>query len=171
MQISRYLESGLVRLEMKTSFAPELEEDNTEEELTPKRRFERKEKLLSECVELLDSSGKVCNPSKLLTDLVNRERKATTAIGRGIAIPHVRTMQARELVIGICRSTEGFDFEALDGEPVHIFVPMAAPPYDDSLYLRVFKALAELFHYDGFVSEIMAAEAPYDVIRVFQNYE
>lgn len=169
MQISRYLDPDLIRLDMTTSFEPV--EEETEEELTPKQRFDRKETLLSEFVQLLDSSGKVCNPSKLLTDLVNRERKATTAIGKGIAIPHVRTMQARELVIGVCRSPAGFDFDSPDDQPVHLFVPMAAPPYDDNLYLRVFKALAEVFRYDGFLEQVMAAEYPYDVVRVFQKFE
>jgi len=169
LQISRYLDPELIKLEMDTSFATD--EEETEDELTPKRRFERKETLLSEFVRLLDQSGKICNPSKLLTDLVNRERKATTAIGRGIAIPHVRTMQARELVIGICRSTDGYDFESTDDEPVHLFVPMAAPPYDDNLYLRVFKALAEVFRFDGIVDRVMQAEAPYDIIRIFQEFE
>ncbi|MFH2056085.1 MAG: PTS sugar transporter subunit IIA [bacterium] len=169
MQISRYLDPELIRLDMDTSFEPE--EEETEEELTLRMRFERKETLLAEFVRLLDSSGKICNPSKLLTDLVNRERKATTAIGKGIAIPHVRTMQARELVIGICRSEEGFDFDSPDNEPVRLFVPMAAPPYDDNLYLRIFKALAEVFRYDGFLERVMDAEYPYDVIRVFQDFE
>jgi mannitol/fructose-specific phosphotransferase system IIA component (Ntr-type) len=169
LQISRYLDPDLIRLELETSF--ELEDEETEEELTEKRRFERKEALLAEFAQLLDTSGKICNPSKLLTDLVNRERKATTAIGKGIAIPHIRTMQARELVVGVCRSRDGFDFDSPDGKAVHLFVPMAAPPYDDNLYLRVFKALAELFHYDGFIDRVMEAEIPYDIIRVFQDFE
>ena len=168
MQISRYLDPELIKLELETSFEPEDEET---EELTQKRKFERKEALLGEFARLLDSSGKICNPSKLLTDLVNRERKATTAIGKGIAIPHIRSMQARELVIGVCRSHDGFDFDSPDDKPVHLFVPMAAPPYDDNLYLRVFRALAELFHYDGFLDRVLEAEIPYDIIRVFQDFE
>ena len=159
----------MIKLEMETVF--EQSEDGEPLILTIKRLQERKEQLLAECVELLDLSGKVGNKNKLLKDLFDREKKATTAIGKGIAIPHVRTMQAKELIIAIARSTEGYDFEAADGQPVHLFVAMAAPPYDDSLYLRVFRALAQLFTYEGFYERIMSAEQPYDIIRAIQEIE
>lgn len=169
MQISRYLTPKLIKLEMDTVF--EQPEDGESQVLTIKRIQERKELLIAECVELLNLSGKVGNKNKLLRDLFDREKKATTAIGKGIAIPHVRTMQAKELVIAIARSTAGYDFDAADGQPVHVFVAMAAPPYDDSLYLRVFRALAQLFTYDGFYERIMSAQQPYDIIRAIQEIE
>lgn len=169
MQISRYLSPKMIKLEMETAF--ESPESGEEPVLTARRIQERKGQILSECVELLNLSGKVGNRNKLLKDLFDREKKATTAIGKGIAIPHVRTMQAKELVIAISRSSSGYDFDAPDGEPVHVFVSMAAPPYDDSLYLRVFRALAQLFTYEGFYGRIMSAQQPYDVIRAIQEIE
>ncbi len=169
MEISRFLKPELIKLEMITSF--ETEEEEETEPLSERKMLERKREILSECVELLDLSGKVSNKNKLLIDLFNREKKATTAIGKGIVIPHVRTMQARELIIAVCRSTAGYDFDAPDKELAHIFVPMAAPPYDDTLYLRVFRSLAQIFSADSFYERIMAAEAPYDVVRVFQELE
>ncbi len=169
MQISRYLSPKMIKLEMETEFE---QPDNGEAlVMTAKRMQERKELLLAECVELLDHSGKVGNKNKLLKDLFDREKKATTAIGKGIAIPHVRTMQAKELIIAIARSSAGYDFDAADGQPVHVFVAMAAPPYDDSLYLRVFRTLAQLFTYDGFYERILTAEQPYDIIRAIQEIE
>ncbi len=169
MQISRYLKPELIKLEMVTSF--EDVDSEVEEILTKRRLQERKETILEECVELLDLSGRIGNKSKLLTDLFNREKKATTALGKGIAIPHVRTMQAKEFVIAVARSHEGYEFDAPDGQPVHIFVPMAAPPYDDNLYLKVFRTLAQMFSYDGFYDRIMQAEAPYDIIRAIKELE
>lgn len=169
MQISRLLRPDLIRLEMMTSFG-DLEDDDGGP-LTPKKQLERKRLLLAECAGLLDLSGRVSNKNKLLTDMFNREKKATTAIGRGIVIPHIRTMQAKELIIGVLRSTPGYEFESLDGMLSHIFIPMAAPPYDDTLYLRVFRSLAQIFSADGFYDRIMAAQQPYDVIRVFEDLE
>jgi len=169
LQISRYLDPALICLQMVTAFAEP--DDDTQIELTKKIQLERKSVILSECVDILELSGKIVNRSKLLTEFGNREKKATTAIGRGIAIPHIRSLQARELVIGFCRSPEGYDFDALDGQPVHVFVPMAAPPYDDSLYLKVFRVLAEMFTYGSFYERIMEAEVPYDVIRAIKEME
>lgn len=137
--------------------------------LTTKQVRQNKELILDELVSLLELSGRVGNRSKLLTDFINRERKASTAIGYAIAIPHVRTYQAKDMVIAIARAVDGYDFEAPDGEPVRLFFAMAAPSYDDSLYLRVFKALAEVLRFDYFRERLMSAEVEYDIIRAFEE--
>lgn len=167
MNISRFMTPELVKLE----FDYRLELPDEDEELSPKLLWDVKRAILEELVGLLEKSDEIRNPSKTLVDLYNRERKATTAIGHGIAVPHVRTIQAKSFVIGLCRSREGLPFDSLDGEPVHIFIPMVAPPYDDSLYLRVFKAIAELVKYPRFTEKLMEAESPHEIIRVVRSFE
>ena len=59
--------------------------------------------------------------------LSEREELATTGIGDGVAIPHGKSEQLEVIrgAIGISRS--GVSFEAVDGQPVHIFVALLAP--------------------------------------------
>jgi len=130
-----------------------------------------KEQILSDLVTILERSGKVVNRSKILIDFINRERKATTAIGLGIAVPHVRSMQAKEFIIGIARSRTGYSFDSLDGDPTQLFFVMASPPYDDNLYLKVFKELSSYLQYESFRQELLDAEHPYEIIRAFRNME
>ena len=81
MQLTRYLRPAQVKLDLETRNDPE-----REAEVSPQRYLASlKESVLAELADLLDASGKVGNKSKLLTDLINRERKATTAVGKGIA--------------------------------------------------------------------------------------
>jgi mannitol/fructose-specific phosphotransferase system IIA component (Ntr-type) len=172
MNISRLLDINLIKLRMETRLDADDEDDGDEpSEKSSRQKRVDKEQVLDELVGILGRSERIGNRNKLLIDLVNRERKATTAIGHGIAIPHVRTMQAKELILGLGISQEGYDFDAPDGEPVKLFFVMAAPPYDDSLYLRVFKSLAEVLQFDYFRRRLLAAEAEYDIIRAFQEME
>ncbi len=166
MNISRALTEELVKLEMTTIVEP-LEEDTSEE----KWRQQGKEAIIEELVSLLENGNRIGNRAKLLNDFINRERKATTAIGSGIAVPHIRSMQAKEFMIAFARSTTGYDFGSLDGEPTHLFFVMAAPPYDDSLYLRVFKSLMEMLQYDSFRDELMAVSHPGELIRTIRGME
>jgi PTS system fructose-specific IIC component len=122
-------------------------------------------------VELLEKSGKVGNSKKLLVDFLNREKKATTGIGHGIAVPHIRSMQAKEFLLGFARSTEGYDFDSLDKGLVHLFIVMASPPYDDNLYLKVFKSLAETLQFDYFRRELLDAASEYEIIRAFKRMQ
>jgi len=167
LNISRFFKPELIKLELDTSI-----EFDPDREIHPQKRlWTVKEAILKELVDLLENSDKVCNKNKLFIDLINREKKASTAIGKGIAVPHVRTMQIRDLVIGFARSKEGYEFDSIDKKPVHLFFVMAAPPYDDSLYLKVFKALAELFHSDSFFNELMSANSEYEIIRAIRRVE
>ncbi len=166
MNISRALTENLIKLEMSTVVKPY--EDGTSLE---KWRQQGKELILEELVNLLINGNRIGNVTKLLIDFINRERKATTAIGDGIAIPHIRSMQAKELIIAFARSSEGYDFDSPDGKPTHLFFVMAAPPYDDSLYLRVFKSLMEMLQYESFRQELMTVSHPGELIRTIRGME
>ena len=73
--------------------------------------------------------------------------------------------------MGLARSREGYDFDSLDNGSVHLFFVMAAPPYDDNLYLKVFKALAEILKFDYFRDELLNASSKYEIIRAIKRME
>ena len=168
MNIARLLDPDLIELSMATQIEPPPEGTVK----TPRQLRDDKETILNELVSILERSDEVGNRTKLLTDFINRERKASTATGHGIAFPHIRTYQAKHLVIGVARSEQGYDFDAPDGEPVRLFFVMAAPSYgDDSLYLKVFKALAEVLRFDYFRERLLTAGSTHEIIRAFGEME
>jgi PTS system fructose-specific IIC component len=167
VNISRFLSTDLIKLQLETEVYVDPEEPPNPEKCARLT----KEKLLWELVELLEKSEKVKNRKRLFADLYNREKKASTGIGYGIALPHVRTMQVSDFVIGFARSRQGYEFGSLDGGLVHMFFVMAAPPYDDQLYLRVFKSLAELLHFEHFRQRLLEADSAYEIIRAFKEME
>ena len=167
MDISRFLKPELIKLEMEA----EIESDPDSQVHPDKLLWRRKQAILCELVELLERSGRVGNPRKLLVDFLNREKKASTGIGHGIAVPHIRSMQAKELIMGLARSGKGYDFDSMDNGSVHLFFVMAAPPYDDSLYLKVFKALAQMLRFDDFREELLEASSEYEIIRAIKKME
>ncbi len=164
--ISRHLTPELIKLDMDT-IPPEKPENGN----SAKWLMTLKEMLLSELLEVLDPHSKIGNRKKLLLDFINREKKASTGIGEGFAIPHIRSMQAKEFMVGFGRNREGYEYDAIDGQPVKFFFIMAAPPYDDSLYLKVFKAISELVMFKGFADKLLSAAEPFDVIRAIKELE
>jgi len=166
MNIGRYLRAAQIKLELETRPDLALEE---EVRATERYRWELKESVLREIGALLIASGRAGNPNKLHTDLLNRERKATTGIGQGIAIPHVRTMNVKSMVMAFARSTSGVEFLALDGKPVHLFLAVVAPPYDDAQYLKFYREMASIFMDPARVRELMDAQDEHEVIKVFRS--
>jgi mannitol/fructose-specific phosphotransferase system IIA component (Ntr-type) len=166
MRLTRYLKPAQIRLELETATPEEVPEGWSRERFV----WHVKERVLEELMGLFAASGKVGNVRKFSQDLLNRERKASTAIGGGIAIPHVRTMQAKDFVFCFARSTPGVEFGAPDGAPVHFFFGVVAPPHDDRLYLEVYREIARAFGNEETKEALAGARDEHELIRILSAF-
>ncbi|MDR3019635.1 MAG: PTS sugar transporter subunit IIA [Treponema sp.] len=87
--------------------------------------------------ENLAASPQIKNRQELSTEILKREELMSTAIGCGIAIPHVRLSSVTDLVVsvGISR-TDIVDFHPLDDEPVRLVFMIAAAHNQHAYYLQ-----------------------------------
>lgn len=90
-------------------------------------RFRRRETVLQEMVERAWQAGSVRDPALLLETLALRERVGCTAIGKSVAVPHARSITIREPRLVIARARRGVDWNAPDGQPVHIILLALSP--------------------------------------------
>ncbi|HYO46357.1 MAG TPA: PTS sugar transporter subunit IIA [Gemmatimonadota bacterium] len=102
---------------------------------------ETKEEALKELVEHLSVNEK---SEELFRLLKKRENLGSTGIGKGVAIPHCRSLVVDRLRVVYARKAGGLDFEAVDGKPVHHFFLIVAPPVEISnQYLPVLGKIAQ----------------------------
>jgi mannitol/fructose-specific phosphotransferase system IIA component (Ntr-type) len=66
----------------------------------------------------------------LLATLMKREELGSTGIGRGIAIPHGRSLLIEKLEMAVGRSAKGVEFDTIDKKPANLFFLIMAPPQD-----------------------------------------
>lgn len=100
---------------------------------------------MTEMVECLGQKLQFKDKDLLLEMLMTRESLGSTAIGKGVAFPHGRSLAIQELSVLFARSVEGVEFDALDKKPTHLFFLIIAPPQDkENLYLQVLGQLVEL---------------------------
>jgi fructose PTS system EIIBC or EIIC component len=101
-------------------------------------RTRKKASVLEELSDAL-VAAKVARSSEALLDaLRRREALGSTGIGKGIAVPHARSTLVSERALLVARSTKGVDFDALDGQPVHLCFLIVAPPLErDPIYLKL----------------------------------
>jgi mannitol/fructose-specific phosphotransferase system IIA component (Ntr-type) len=165
MRLSRYLRRGFVQFHL--DFVPPPIEETTYE---PERYIRWvKEQVIAELADLLDATRNVGNRSKLFIDLWNREKKASTAVGRGVAMPHVRSKQVSEPVLGFVRSEHAIEFDAPDAEPVRYFVVIVGPAFDPRLYLEIYRELASVFTSDGIREALDSAQSVGEIYRIFDG--
>ena len=93
--------------------------------------------VLRSVVEVLRLPDKV-DREFLLQVLLAREALESTAIGDGIAIPHVRNpivLHVPQPVVTLCFLEAPVDFGALDGQPVHTLFTLISPTVKAHLHL------------------------------------
>jgi PTS system nitrogen regulatory IIA component len=103
---------------------------------------ENKDDLLKELVALMRLDEKA--EAILFKTLKRRENLGSTGIGKGIAIPHCRSLVVNRLRLAYGRKPQGIDFKAIDGAPVYNFFLIVAPPLEVSnQYLPVLGKIAQ----------------------------
>jgi len=89
----------------------------------------------------LDRSGVVLDCPQALEDLLEREQRGSTALGRGVALPHAKTLGAQQPVLAFGRCGGGLDFDSLDGKPVQLVFLLLVPRTRAGLHLKVMSTL------------------------------
>jgi PTS system nitrogen regulatory IIA component len=110
----------------------------------PEMQSGTKPAVMEELVQPLVAGGFVRSKGLVIETLSKRETLGSTGIGKGVAVPHCRSLAVSDLHIVIGISKKGVDFEAIDKKPAHLFFLIVAPPLDgNNLYLPVLGKVVE----------------------------
>jgi mannitol/fructose-specific phosphotransferase system IIA component (Ntr-type) len=127
-----------------------------------------KDEVLGEMVRLLGLDPRASDT--LLRVLQRRESLGSTGFGRGIAIPHCRSLVANRLRLGYGHSRKGIEFHAIDGRPVHDLFLIVAPPLEISnQYLPVLGRVAQLAKEPDLPQRLAALTSPEDFFRLLEE--
>jgi len=129
---------------------------------------EAKDDILKELIGLLELDEK--SDGILFKMLKRRENLGSTGIGRGIAIPHCRSLVVNRLRVAYGRKSAGVDFNAIDNQPVHNFFLIVAPPLEVSnQYLPVLGKLAQFAKVPDIAADLQAISTPEDFLALIDK--
>ena len=106
---------------------------------------------LGSLLELKSSGLSACEIGDLLS---SRERLGTTGLGGGIALPHARVAKEEAPRAAFLKVSSPIDFDALDDEPVDLFLGLCLPEDSISEHLDLLAKLAEAFGDVSFVDNL-----------------
>ncbi|WP_077595867.1 PTS fructose transporter subunit IIABC [Oceanobacillus kimchii] len=101
--------------------------------------------------------------------ILNREAQSSTGLGDGIAMPHAKTSSVNEPAVLFAKSSQGIDYDSLDGQPAHLFFMIAVPDGNNDTHLQTLASLSKLLMEPTFVEKLNAASTPEDVQQLFLN--
>jgi nitrogen PTS system EIIA component len=131
-------------------------------------RGKSKDEVLAEMVSLLRTDER--SAGTLLRILQRRENLGSTGVGRGIAIPHGRSLVVSRLRLAFGHKPEGIEFQAIDGRPVFSLFLIVAPPLEISnQYLPVLGRIAQFAKEQDVPDRLAALKSPEDFFRLLDE--
>lgn len=129
---------------------------------------ETKDDILRELVSLLKLDDK--NRDMLLKMLQKRETVGSTGIGRGIAIPHARSLVVSRLRVAFGRKAAGIDYKSIDEKPAQLFFLIVAPPLEVSnQYLPVLGKIAMFAKDEDVPKRLLTIKKPEEFLKLLEE--
>jgi PTS system nitrogen regulatory IIA component len=130
------------------------------------------EQVLTQLIEPLAEAGIITDLKAYLKKLVLREQLLTTALGKSIAVPHIRNPRENPrgitlIIVGICK--QGTDFGALDSLDTKLFFLLCTD--SEKLHLRILAQLNRMINDDALVQALLQSADEQAVIEIFAAKE
>jgi len=113
------------------------------EATVPELQARDRDGAIAELVSSLNKAGKLekgkCK--EIIRTMIERENEASTGMGKGVAVPHVKSKAVKDVVAVVGQSSAGIDFSALDKQPVYSVILLISPVDDPDKHLQVMETV------------------------------
>ena len=119
------------------------------EAIIPELKANDRDGVIAELVSALGSAGQLGkgNCEEITKAMIKRENEASTGMGKGIALPHVKHQAVKDVVAAVGCSSAGIDFSSLDKQPVYSVILLISPMDSPDKHLQtmehIFKCLQQ----------------------------
>jgi fructose-specific phosphotransferase system IIA component len=125
-----------------------------------------KEAIIEELVDLLVDAGRIKDRKAALKAVLERERKMSTGLQNGIAIPHGKTDTVESLVAAIGLKKEGIPFDSLDGQPCQIFLITLSPASRTGPHIQFLADISRTLHDAAVRQQVLNATTEEEVVDI-----
>jgi mannitol/fructose-specific phosphotransferase system IIA component (Ntr-type) len=125
-----------------------------------------KEGIIEEMIDALVKAGKVQDRQGALNAILERERKMSTGMQHGIALPHGKTDTVEGLITVFALKKEGVDFGALDGQPSRIFIMTLSSTLRTGPHIQYLSEISKVLSMPAVCQKVLDAQTPEEVIQI-----
>ena len=142
------------------------------EAVIPKLKGSERDEAILEIVEHLVEKKKLTEDQKddLIVEFLKREALGTTAIGHGVAIPHVKTDKVKDFMGALAISRGGVEFSP-DEPPVHVIFLFLSPARAVSGHLKLLAHIGGILRHENYVTKLKDARAREELVELVRDAE
>jgi mannitol/fructose-specific phosphotransferase system IIA component (Ntr-type) len=131
----------------------------------------KRDDVISELVKSLVDRQKMkgVDAKSLAKAVVKRENEASTGIGKGVAVPHVKHESVTEPVAVVGCSQQGIDFASLDKQPVYSVFLLLSPAANPDKHLQAMETIFKNLQKDDFRRFLRQAQTVEAIIEAIKD--
>lgn len=126
-----------------------------------------KEGIIKEMIDRLADSGLITDKAAAYDAVLEREKKMSTGMEAGVAIPHGKTDSVDRLIPAIAIKKDGVDFNSIDGKPSSIFIMTISPASVSGPHIQFLAEVTQLLKSPQKRALLLAAEKWEEIVSVF----
>ena len=125
--------------------------------------------VIDELVQLLADAGKIGDRAKVIDAIHRREALGSTGLEYGIAVPHAKTEEVKEITLSIGIAPQGIEFDAIDGKPSKLFFLILAAPDQSGPHIEALAEIAKLSKSKAFLEALIHASSAQEIVDLFRE--
>ena len=139
--------------------------------IVPELEVTDRDGVIRELMLALDRCGELGKGKckELFEAVIKRENEASTGIGKGVAIPHVKHPAVKEVVATVGQSSAGIDFCSLDKCPVYTVIVLLSPADDAEKHLQAMENVFKHLQQEKFRRFLRQAQSAQEIKELFRE--
>jgi len=130
-----------------------------------------KKDIINELIDLHKEDKNVNDLEKVRTAIHVREKEMSTGVGDGFAIPHGKTNAVKDVIVSFGKTTRDIDYDALDGNPVHLVFLLVGKVDLVSKYIKLLSRISRVMNKDEFRERLVNSNSKEEIINIFKEEE
>lgn len=141
------------------------------EALIPELQAGDRDGVIAELISALDKAGRLGRGrcEEIIKAMIERENEASTGLGKGVAVPHVKHPAVKDVVAAIGRSSAGIDFSALDKQPVYSVVLLVSPVENPDRHLQAMESIFKHLQQEKFRKFLRQSQTAQDIKELIEE--
>jgi nitrogen PTS system EIIA component len=134
-------------------------------------KSKQRDDVIRELVLALCKSGKIPKDSAegIAKAVIKRENEASTGIGKGVAVPHVKCPKVKDPIAAVGCLADGLDFSSLDKQPVYSVILLVSPADNPDKHLQAMETVFRNLQKDDFRRFLRQAQSAEEIQEIIQD--
>ena len=139
--------------------------------LIPKLNGEKRDDVIRELAKALHKAKKLgrLKVDDIAEAVIQRENEASTGIGKGVAVPHVKHPKVKGVTAAVGCSEQGIDFDSLDKQPAYTVILLISSSDNPDRHLQAMETIFHNLNKDDFRRFLRQAQDADQIWEIIQD--